>query len=368
MKPNHQSCDVMVAGGGFFGMYIAEYLAKAGRRVLLVEREGDFMLRASFHNQARVHNGCHYPRSILTALRSRISFPRFAEEFRDCIRDDFRSFYLIGKHLGNVSAAQFRQFCDRIGAPCEGAPEWLRKLTDPHYIEDCFSTVEFAFDAQALRDVMAARLEAAGVEVLFHCSADRVRHEGGRLAVVLRGEGEEHEIDCGDLFNCTYSSLNSLLANSGLDPVPLKYELAEMCLVDVPPELEQVGITVMCGPFFSVMPFPPSGRHSFSHVRYTPHTAWNDEADTAVRTAPRPSAWNHMRKDAARYIPMLAECRYESSMWEVKALLPRSESDDSRPILFRPDHGLPGLHCVLGGKIDNVYDVLAAIEARGLAG
>ena len=73
-----------------------------------------------------------------------------------------------------------------------------------------------------------------------------------------------------------------------------------------------------------------------------------------------------MQKDAARYLPVLAGCRYRDSLWEVKTVLPRSESDDSRPILFRPHHGLPGFHSVMGGKIDNVYDAIEAIAAQRL--
>lgn len=69
-----------------------------------------------------------------------------------------------------------------------------------------------------------------------------------------------------------------------------------------------------------------------------------------------------MVKDAARYIPILGECRYERSLWEVKTLLPRSETDDSRPILFRANHGIKGFHCIMGGKIDNVYDAIETIN------
>jgi hypothetical protein len=146
-----------------------------------------------------------------------------------------------------------------------------------------------------------------------------------------------------------------------------------MCLVDVPDELKGAGITVMCGPFFSVMPFPSAGLHSFSHVRYTPHCEWSDAPGRAyhdghakLRTDLRHSAWRHMQKDATRYIPILAHCRYERSLWEVKTVLPRSEADDSRPILFRSHHGLRGFHCVMGGKIDNVYDVVKAIASETL--
>jgi hypothetical protein len=69
-----------------------------------------------------------------------------------------------------------------------------------------------------------------------------------------------------------------------------------------------------------------------------------------------------MLRDAARYLPIVRESAYRGSLWEVKTVLPASEQDDGRPILFRPNHGLPGLTCILGGKIDNVYDVIQELD------
>ena len=359
---------IVIIGGGFFGLYLAEYFSLNGHKVLLLEREAEFMQRASYNNQARVHNGYHYPRSILTALRSRVSFPRFVDEFRDCIVSDFQKFYLIGSMLSKVSSTQFEKFCDRIGAPCDVAPNWVRHLTNPHFIKASFSTVEFAFDADALRDVMRRRIEAAGVDWRLRTAAEKVRGERGHLVVTMRhADASIAEVGADQVFNCTYSNINHLLGGSGLPSIALKHELTEMCIVEVPDVLKKVGITVMCGPFFSVMPFPSLGRHSFSHVRYTPHHEWTQApgAGSADFLAPVPGAsnWRLMRRDAARYMPVLDACQYERSLWEVKTVLPRSETDDSRPILFRPDHGLPGFHTILGGKIDNVYDVISAVEA-----
>ena len=73
-----------------------------------------------------------------------------------------------------------------------------------------------------------------------------------------------------------------------------------------------------------------------------------------------------MKLDAQRYIPILGDVNYKESLWEVKTILPRSETDDSRPILFKANYGLPGLHCVMGWKIDNVYDVIQTISDLGL--
>jgi glycine/D-amino acid oxidase-like deaminating enzyme len=366
---------ILIIGGGFFGMYLAEYFARNGCTVRLVEKESQFMSRASYANQARVHNGYHYPRSVLTALRSRVSFPHFVNEFTDCIDSDFEKYYLIGNPLGKVSAKQFQKFCDRIGAPCELAPDRIKSLTNPSLIEACFSVVEYAFDAVRLRDRMINRLAATSANCSLNTAVVAVRSSGSCLQAELvhNISGENETVNADHVFNCTYSCINSVNAHSGIDLVPLKHEMTEMCLVDVPDQLKKVGITVMCGPFFSVMPFPSTGLHSFSHVRYTPHYEWKDSNDNTYNdaharytAAQRHSAWRYMQKDAARYIPLLAECTYHSSIWEVKTVLPRSESDDSRPILFLPNHVLKGFHCIMGGKIDNVYDAVEAIISQQL--
>jgi len=62
--------DAVIIGAGFYGSAIAIYLARERglKNIVLIERESALMLRASYNNQARVHNGYHYPRSFTTGL------------------------------------------------------------------------------------------------------------------------------------------------------------------------------------------------------------------------------------------------------------------------------------------------------------
>ncbi|WP_380179137.1 FAD-dependent oxidoreductase [Kalamiella sp. sgz302252] len=360
---------VVIAGGGFFGLYLAEQLALKGCEVIIFEKSEQLMTRASYVNQARVHNGYHYPRSILTALRSRVSFPQFVNEFENCIERDFEKYYLISGHLGKVTADQFRRFCNRIGADCEEAPAKIKRLVNPAMIDAIFATTEFAFDAHKLRAAMLDRLQAANVKIITTATVSHIRAADQGLMVQVNIAGTTSEFFADHVFNCTYSRINYVLNASGIELIPLKHEMTEMCLVEVPDHLKKTGLTVMCGPFFSVMPFPSTDWHSFSHVRYTPHYQWADMPGNSYQDSHqkydedrRHSAWRYMVADAQRYIPSLSECDYKKSIWEVKTILPRSDSDDSRPILFKANHGLQGLHCIMGGKIDNIYDVLQEIE------
>ena len=342
------------------------------------------MTRASYHNQARIHNGYHYPRSVLTALRSRQSFPRFVNDFPDCVCNDFDKYYLVGRHLSKVTAYQFEKFCRRIGAYIEPAPSTFTRLIDPHFVEACFCAKEFAFDAVKLRDAILERIDSSYVTIHLEKEVIKVApvaegnaHSAPELLVSIKDfkTSEIKDVSANHVFNCTYANLNALTHNSGLELIPLKHEMTEMALVDVPEEIKHLGITLMCGPFFSVMPFPSVIRdghylHSFSHVRYTPHYEWHNgeqgytDVEEKFLKDERHSAWRIMQQDASRYMPCLKDCIYRDSLWEIKTVLPRSEVNDSRPILCKFNYGLKGFHCVMGGKIDNAYDAVTAVQTE----
>lgn len=358
----------LVIGGGFYGLYIAEYLALNNYQVILFERNSDLMQRASFNNQARIHNGYHYPRSTITALRSRVSFPHFIEEFKDAIYSDFKKYYLIGKPLGKISAPQFEQFCKRIKAPLKEADASIMGLVNHKYIDGIYEANELAFDAVKLKEIMLQRALNAGVKIKTNTNVSKIKkHKSQELTVYTDNDGKEKEYVASQVFNCTYSGINIVNSNSGFDIIPLRHELTEMCLMELPDELQGLSFTVMCGPFFSIMPFPSTTYSSLSHVRYTPHFDWVDSTEKLINSynlltsASQKTNWNKMLYDAKRYIPLLEKCEYKKSIWEAKTILPTSDFDDSRPILFKENHGIEGYHCIMGGKIDNVYDVIRSL-------
>jgi hypothetical protein len=118
----------------------------------------------------------------------------------------------------------------------------------------------------------------------------------------------------------------------------------------------------MDGPFFSRLPFPARGLHTLSHVRYTPHLQWQDERGIdpygRLDEYEKSTRVDRMIRDVSRYLPAISDAKYVESLFEVKTVLARNEGDDGRPILFERHPSLPGCYSVLGGKIDNIYDVL----------
>ena len=335
--------DAAIIGGGFYGARLALALAKAGESVILLEREPSLLARASLANQARVHNGYHYPRSVLTSLRSRVNYDRFRADYPDAVYESFDNYYAIARDGSKVTATQFVQFCQRIGAPLQPAPDRIRKLFDSSRIEDVFLVRECAFDAAALRRSIERELQLANIDVRTDATVNRVSSLGGGCQVEWSGGA----VTADRVFNCTYSSINALLAASGASVIPLKREMTELALVRPPGQLDGVGVTVMDGPFFSLMPYPAgAGLYTLSHVRYTPHYAWFDAAGQKPLDGPAllqgyATRFPHMIRDSARFLPVIRESRYVDSLWEIKGIMPRSEQDDSRPILFRESPEIP---------------------------
>lgn len=354
--------DAVIVGGGFFGCCLALFLKSACDRVLVLEREPDLLQRASRVNQARVHTGFHYPRSMVTAMRSRLLQARFVRDFPDAVVDDFHMLYALAAHRSKVSPSRFSAMFRALDAPFSPASRSQAALFDPNHVSAVFQCQEFAFDWSILRDRLRDRLAAAGVVVRSGSEARRVSSAADHALI----ETESETLTAETVFNVTYAGLNALTAASGLAPLPLKHELAEIALVRPPDDLRGLAVTVMDGPFFSTMPYPAEGLYSLTHVRYTPHFSWVDapggpSAYTVADGLARKPRARQMIADAARYLPAMTDAVPERSIWDVKTVRTINEIDDGRPILLHRHQDNPRLYSILGGKLDNVYDLLEAL-------
>ncbi|MEZ5895814.1 MAG: FAD-dependent oxidoreductase [Parvularculaceae bacterium] len=366
----NKNYDVAIIGGGFYGCAIALHLSQTCGRVTIFEAESDLLQRASYVNQARVHTGYHYPRSLQTAASSGKNLLLFKDLYDECIDASFIALYAIARSGSKVTAGYFSRFCRQLGLPIRPVRKQLRGLFSPRLIEDVFECEKYAFDAAALKRVMKRRLNEAGVDIQLNTRAKTIaKHNGGGAVVLVETADCEVPVRADWVYNTTYANLNRL---GGLDQkkqVGLRHQITEVCLIEPPAALANVGVTVMDGPFFSTMPFPARNRHSLTHVRYTPHFTWHEREDASLSPDQvlakysKNSRYEWMLRDARRYLPVLDEARFAETLFEIKTTLTDTEIDDARPIAFHRDLDNPHVISVLGGKIDNIFDVLKVIDA-----
>ena len=147
----NRTFDRVVIGGGLFGAYSALVLEKLGHSVLLIEQSSELMSRASYVNQARLHTGLHYPRSLVTARESLNYYKTFRDRFPSAVFD-FGQIYAIASHNSKTSSQDFRSFMSRLGIEYQivdsdryfqrGAVDLAVKVNEP------------TFDAEILRQLI----------------------------------------------------------------------------------------------------------------------------------------------------------------------------------------------------------------------
>lgn len=364
--------DKIILGAGLYGLYSALYCGQKNERILVIECDSTPFRRATYINQARVHQGYHYPRSVSTAMKSAGYFERFNRDFDFCINRTFKKVYATSSSYSWSNGEQFKKFCKAANIPCE-------ELNPSAFFKDgmcdgVFMTREFTYDAMILKDWYLNQLsELKNVEIKYSTHISNIEKNTDSYKIVIDNDGE---YEAPFLLNSTYASTNQILDMTGYEKFGIKYELCEIILCDVNEKLRDYGFTVMDGPFFSIMPFGKTGLHSLTSVTFTPHTTSYDAVPTfeCQKTCgdfctpsklgncndcpSKPeTAYPYMSNLARKYLRDEYEFSYKNSLFSMKPILKASEIDDSRPTVIRTLSKNPTFVSVLSGKINTVYDM-----------
>ena len=142
--------DKIIIGAGLYGLYSALFCCQRGQHIVVLECDPEPFRRATFINQARVHQGYHYPRSISTAMRSARYFERFSKDYAFCINKGFEQIYATSSKYSWSDGRQFKEFCKAADIPCE-------ELHPDNYFKEgmcdsVFRTREYTYDAMLLKN------------------------------------------------------------------------------------------------------------------------------------------------------------------------------------------------------------------------
>lgn len=365
----------IILGAGLYGLYSANYLRQRcskSEKIIILECDPTPFRRATYINQARVHMGYHYPRSFSTAIKLAHYFNRFMEDYAFCVHTKFKQVYATSSSFSWTNAEQFRKFCSNAQIRCDDInPE---KYFKSGMCDGAFLTEEYTYDAQILKEFLLKEIsQSTNVEIHYNAKVDKIVQEGEYFRLTTT-TNQVYRTDF--LLNATYASTNQIIQMLGFEPFKIKYELCEIILCKVNDKLNDVGITVMDGPFFSIMPFGKTSYHSLTSVTFTPHITSYDTTpvfECQMRSASicspehlancndcpaKPqSAWPYMSTLARKYLKEEYGFEYSGSLFSMKPILKASEIDDSRPTVIKIHSIGPTFISVLSGKINTVYDL-----------
>lgn len=342
--------DKVIIGAGLYGLYSALKCGQAGQNVIVLEYDKKPFMRATYINQARVHQGYHYPRSFSTAIKSANYFERFVNDYSDCILFDFDKIYATSTDFSWTNAEQFKKFCDAADIKCEEVP--VKKYFKNDKCDGAFLTREYTYDSSLLcKKIMAEIEKYSNITIKYSVKINKIDKDEECYYVYT----EDEKYVSGFVLNTTYASVNQINKMAGFEPFKIKYELCEIILCKPNELLHNIGITVMDGPFFSIMPFGKTSYHSLTSVTFTPHVTCHEDfpvfkcqqechtqscsfqqlGNCNLCDARPKTSWEYMSKLAKEYLQDTYKFKYDKSLFSMKPILRASEIDDSRPTVIK---------------------------------
>jgi len=388
--------DFVVVGGGIFGCYAALHLAGRGAKVAILEKEARLFQKASLVNQARLHSGYHYPRSVATAAMSDEHKARFTNEHRQFVNQTFEKFYAIDRYGSFTDGTQFERFCEFLNIPCERVKE--HPLFNYNRLEALYRTEEYSFDPVLLGNYYREKVEnCAGITVFKNAQIKEAKAFGNAWEIELQVSNSKWQVASGEfqvssgeprletlnlkletatVINATYAATNATNQIFGVNDLALTHEISEIAFVSSQ-QFGQRGLTVMDGPFGSIMPYGLSGLLSLSSVAYTHHKISFDamprfdcqipeidprcrpEAPGICTECPRRPVSNapKMLAQMQQYFAENVQFSHLFSYYTIKSKLKASHIDDGRPTEISLLRESPRFYCLFAGKINSIYEV-----------
>jgi glycine/D-amino acid oxidase-like deaminating enzyme len=350
--PKGSRARVAVIGCGIFGAMVALRLREAGHPTVILERHDRILNGASSNNQNRLHLGFHYPRDLETARQCLKGFERFREAFDECLVGNFTNAYFIAEAGSLTSPADYLTFCGSCGLD-------YRELDPSRFEVDVRGVAlgiladEPVYDQTIFRLLVEERLRRGGVDI-------RVGHEVTGIDHGVRG----YRLDCGNgatfevdrVVNCSYADINRLTAMLGHGVPDRRYEYTMTPIIRWP--RPPVGITIMDGPFCSLLPYGKTGDFLLYHVDHSVVASatapfldrdWLS-SDRAPPGLPEPMAcFEATRAAAVRFIPALEEAVCVGYLRGPRMVLANRDDTDARPSIVQ-GHG-DGYVTVFSGKV-----------------
>jgi len=320
---------IKIIGAGLFGCCIAYELYKEGHDVTVIEESSDIMTKASKYNHNRIHFGYHYPRSIDTAKQSLDGLDSFLLNYGDSIVSNFPNYYMVAKENSKVTADEYVKFCDELGLDYTLNEYPNDFLVDKSMLDLSVRVNELIYDYDILKSLVRDKVK--GVHIEFNAEFD------GNID------------DCDYLINTSYASINKINEILGVSKLNLKFQDVVIPIFEM--NHKPFGLTVMDGPFCSVM---PKGNNSNEFLLYNAkHSVISESSDNNLKN--ENFDIENIYKESEIYYPFLSKVK-PLRYWRTIRALPVNNDDARISEIFR-NESHPNVISILSGKITTCHKV-----------
>jgi len=302
--------NILIIGAGIHGCFLAKHLAKYNLNVTILEKNKDICAGASNATHNRANRGFHYPRSNSTTSECKYGYRFFENNYKRFLKKT-SSYYCIEKK-SKINFKRYINFFRKNKLKFKIIKK--TNLIKNKRLEGIVLGEEGCYDHLKLKNYLKNKIKSKKIKKYFNFNLEKVFFSKSLLKLTSSNNNKvkviEGKFDV--IVNATYDNSNVVIKKFGVKKVPTKYihQLTEV--VRVKSNKNFPGITVMDGPFATLMPYV--GKKN-EYLLY-------DVTNSILKTSTRPiqiknpkSNYKKIFKKLSKYLNHTDQFVYKSSFF-----------------------------------------------------
>lgn len=344
--------EALVVGAGIHGLTIACELAKSGIKVTIADKQNEILMGTSNGTHNRVNMGYHYPRSKETARECYEGYLHLKRHLPQSLYYPQSSYYLIEKNDSKTSGIEYKEFLDAVGL--EYKRTWPdQALLIKENIEASFKVAEPCYDIQILRQYYNNEISTRDIFPLLGFKIESVSIDDNEVVLKSKsGHILKNRFDI--IVNATYAATNNIQRLFGCTEKLTNYNFQKTEVVVVKSKRDLPALTVMDGPFITILPYAYCG-HKDTYLVYDVVNSINKKIrgdfipeDFYERAGE--TNYNKMLLSGSRYYAFMTELTPVASLWATRPIPSDSGKDDYRITRTIKHNNHKCFYSVLEGK------------------
>jgi hypothetical protein len=261
---------ILIIGGGIFGLTIFLKLKAYGLNCILLEKSKKIMSGASTNNLNRIHLGYHYPRDDKTARQSQRGYKSFRSFFKNAVFENFDNYYLISNNNSKVNFKEYLKFCKRNKLDfkiIKNVDFFTKKKKKFINIQGLIKVNEPIYSWKKIIKIIDNKLKTFNENIYTNAEVLKCNKKNNIYQVVTKKISFNTDI----VIDASYMSFNYKFFKSREFKRYFKNISYQITIIPeiIIKNVKKIGLAVMDGPFFSILPKGNETQHLVYHVKHS---------------------------------------------------------------------------------------------------
>ena len=169
-------------------------------------------------------------------------------------------FFFIADNNSLTNVNEYLIFCEKLGVPYKkiNSKDLPIKLEG---VEKWIACNEVVYDCEILREIVKENIKKNDIDISLNSMVEGISKNDNFFTLKI-SSGEEVNADV--VINATYGASNYLTEQLGILVPERLYEYTAVPIIEL--DIDRIGITIMDGPFLTILPFGKTNKFLLYHV------------------------------------------------------------------------------------------------------